>query len=186
MSDELEADWHQKVESDSPDRCQSNSAKGQCVMRRQTGSQFCEAHSGNKTQSAKAALSRQYDVARWRASIDKFAGHESVKSLREEVGIIRLLLETTLNLCHDEIDLVLYSPRISDLVLQTRGLVKDCHKLESSMGMLLDRAAAMQLSNETVEIVGKHVKDEKIIEAIAKDLMDALVRIEELGNQAEQ
>jgi hypothetical protein len=60
--------------------------------------------------------------------------------------------------------------------------VMAAQKLESAMGMLLDRAATMQLTGEIVEIIGRYVSDEDLIRNIITDINASLVRIESAGS----
>lgn len=169
----------EKVPDDDPARCQATYANGQCHHKRVEGTEYCPIHGGGKVHStARAKIARQYNVAKWNARIGEFAGHDAVKTLREEIGIIRLLVETVLSQCNTSMDLLLYSSKISDLVSKVESLVRNCHKLESSMGLLLDKQAAMQLSGEIVEIISRRISDEATVEAIAADIANALVRME--------
>ena len=136
----------------SPTRCQGTHRGGQCVYESVQGSSKCQLHGGSYyIKETNKIIARQYNLAKWNARIDGFAQNEGVKGLRDEIGIVRMILETVLNLCQDEFDLLLYSSKISELVSRIESLVRSCHKLRSSMGMLLDKAAALQLSGEIVE-----------------------------------
>ncbi len=165
------------AEPGDPRRCQNVHRGGQCLYISIEGSNMCELHVNPAATRNK--MTRLYNVAKWNAKIEGFAEHEGVKGLREETGILRMLLESVLNRCQDDYDLLLYSSKISDLVSRIESIVRSCHKLESSMGQLLDKAAALQLSGEIVEIIGTHVHDENIVDIIAKEIAAALVRIEQ-------
>lgn len=176
----------ERVAADDPERCQTMTGGGQCQFRRVSGAEQCEIHLGGGGKlKLRDKMTSMYNVARWRNRIDKFAGHDQVKGLREEIGIMRMLLETTLNLCQSDMDILLYSSKIGDLVTRIESLVRSCHKLESAMGMLLDRQAALQLSGETVEIISRHIHDEDTVKKIAEEMLEALVRIEAAGNVAQ-
>jgi len=166
-------------EPDSPNRCQAIFSAGQCKYEAQPGYKNCSIHNLLESNAAAAKIIKQYNVAKWSARIGQFAEHEQVKGLREEIGIVRLLLETVLNQCGTDFDLLLYSNKISELVSKIESLVKSCHKLESSMGVLLDKTAALQLSGEIVEIINQHIKDEEIVNRISKGIAEALVRVEQ-------
>jgi hypothetical protein len=169
-------------EDDDPNRCQGVFGMGQCHYEVVPGSTKCELHGGiYKMEETRKAVARQYNVAKWNARIEGFASNDGVKGLRDEIGIVRMILETVLNMCEDDFDLLLYSSKISDLVSRIESLVRSCHKLESSMGQLLDKTAALQLSGEIVQIIAKHVPDEDKVAMVAKDIAEALVRIEHRG-----
>lgn len=156
-------------EPDDPQRCQSGGAKGQCPYRAVEGAQYCPRHGGNKVQEvARAKVRSQYDLAMWRASIEHFSEHDSIKSLRDETGIMRMLLQTTLEKCKSQNDLMLWQPKISELVNDIRTLVTSMHRLDTSLGVMLDKTAALNLAMTMVEIVAEEVVDDGIADRIGK------------------
>jgi hypothetical protein len=162
---------YEVVAIDSPDRCQAVTGKGQCLYKAMTGSNYCPMHGGNKAQdSLKAASLKNYRLSKWQGRVAEFADNGAVKSLREEVGILRMVLEEMVSRCGDPVDLVLNSAKISDMVTKVEKLVVSCHRLESSLGMLLDKQAAMQLSGEIVDIITRHIKDDSAIASIANEI----------------
>lgn len=165
----------ERVEADDPSRCQANHAKGQCSYKAIDGSKYCAMHGGNKAVEARRTqLARQYNLAQWQARTEHFSDHEQVKSLRDEIGITRMLLENMITRCQDAGDLLLFSSKISDLVGKIEKLVVSCNRLEGSMGMLLDKAAALNIAAQMVEIISRYVDDEKAIDAIAGEIAQAI------------
>lgn len=168
-----------KIAPDDPRRCQGTYANGQCNHQAAPNSIYCTKHGATREElKLKRQIMRQYNVAKWQSRIEHFSDHDSVKTLRDEIGIIRMLLETIMNQCHSDMELLLFSSKISDLVSRIESLVRNCHRLESQMGQLLDKAAALQLSGEIVEIIGMHIDDEEVIKSISADIAAALVRME--------
>lgn len=168
-----------RVEADDPSRCQANHAKGQCSYQAIDGSKYCPMHGGNKAVEArKAQIVRQYNLAQWQARTEHFSDHDNVKSLRDEIGITRMLLENMITRCQDANDLLLFSSKISDLVGKIEKLVVSCNRLEGSMGMLLDKAAALNLAGQMVEIISRHVSDEQAIDSIAGEIAFAIANIQ--------
>jgi hypothetical protein len=178
----IEAHSPKITSDDDPRRCQRSTAYGQCRHVRVEGSEFCQMHVAGNASALRAEMARQYNVTRWKAKLDHFAGHSEVKSLREEIGVLRLLMETALNKCESDMDLLLYSNHISGMAMKIKEAVMAAQKLESAMGMLLDRAATMQLTGEIVEIIGRYVSDEELIRNIITDINASLVRIESAGS----
>src|SRR2546421_361414 len=84
-----------------------------------------------------------HDIAKWQTRLDEFADNDKIKSLREEIGVLRILLEETMSRCHDTNELLLYSNKISELVIKIEKVVASCHRLENATGMLLDKSAAL-------------------------------------------
>jgi len=170
----IEAKLHLVDEHD-PRRCQGVQKDGQCKYAAMEGSNFCPRHGGNKAiEAAEKESLRQYRVAKWQQRIGEFADDDKVKGLREEIGVLRLLLEETLNMCKDSTDLLLYSSRINDTVMKIEKLVTSCHRLESATGALLDKTQALHLAGVIVEIIGRHVTDQEAVDAISNEIVSAI------------
>ena len=120
-----------------------------------------------------------YKLEKFQARVEHFKVNPAVKSLRSEIGILRMTLENVINKCRDENDLLMASQKIGDLVMKIDRLVLSAHKLESSMGELLDKMAALNLSNQIIEIitgaVERHVKI--ALDIIPEDLEDQVEHI---------
>lgn len=113
-------------------------------------------------------------LAQWQARLDQFAESDKVKSLRGEIGVLRILLEQSMNQCRTEKDLLMNSGKISDLVVKIEKLVASCHRLETNLSMVLDRNELVKIANNIVIVVNNHVKDSSLIEQIAGDIAKVL------------
>jgi hypothetical protein len=165
----------ERVAPDSPDRCQGAYTQGQCPYKSVPGSDKCHMHGGHwAVRKAEANSKRAYRLAQWQQRTEDFADDAEVKSLRGEIGILRLLMEETVRMCKDGQELLLYSSKISDLATRLEKLVSSCHRLETSTGLLLDKAAALQLASVIVSIISEHVRDEEAIDAIAQKILIAI------------
>jgi len=83
-------------------------------------------------------------------------------------------LEVQINSCNDSVELMLSSGPISDLVLKIEKVVSSCHKLEGSMGQLVDKAALLQFAHQVVSIISKHIEDSAVLSQIADEILDIL------------
>lgn len=162
-----------RCEPDSPNRCQALGAQGsQCLneaMRVGEGfTKNCSFH-GGVDEANKQSTNRQnmYRLAKFGERVKDFAGHNQVKGLRDEIGILRMVLEERLNRCQDNDELILSSNVIGDLVLKIERLVTSCHKLEASMGQLLDRQQIIQFAEAVVKVVADHIQDPAALALIA-------------------
>lgn len=166
-----------RVEPDSPIRCQGRYTHGQCPFQRLEGSEFCAMHCGPLQATAKEEKSKRvYRLAKWQQRVSEVADHEQVKSLREEIGILRVLMEEVMGICHDSTTLLMYSNKISDLATRIEKLVSSCHRLEQSSGLLLDKSAALNIGAQIVEIVSKYVQQEDALDAIGQGIVDAILK----------
>lgn len=184
-----------------PDRCQASGSggEGQCRYLSLKGmiannmievrdpslyenSTNCTKHGAalqaNNTEKKRV---RQYRLEIWQERVDEFCENEQVKTLRDEIGILRLLLEQTLNQCSTTSELMLYSHKIGDLVMKIEKVVRSCDRLESSMGMLMDRAGALVLAAQIVELITKYVDEPEIVDKISNGIIDSITKVTNHG-----
>lgn len=169
-----------RCEKDDPNRCQARNARGdQCMnegLRLSDGTcvKYCSIHGGVDLQQKREKASLDmYRLAKYGERVKELKDHGEIKGLRSEIGILRMVLEQRLNQCKDETELVLSSNVISDLVAKIEKLVTSCHKLESSMGQLLDRQQILQFAEVIIKIIGEHVNDPAILEKLAEAISTA-------------
>lgn len=163
------------VELDDPTRCNHISpGLDQCRYKSTPGYNFCIFHGGG----AQKSTVNNYRLTKWQQRLNEKANNEQVKSLREEIGLLRILLEERLNRCETSLDLILESGPISDLILKINAVVSSCHRLESSMGILLDRQSIIQFANEVINILAEVLGDDSRVELIANRLVE---RVENNG-----
>ena len=167
----------QRVENDDPCRCQGVTGKGQCQIRAIEGSNFCPMHAGAGSRTLEREKLRNFRLTKWQGRINEFADNDAAKSLREEIGILRMMLEESLNKCRDSHDLILSSGRISDLVLKIEKLVVSCHRLEEKTGMLLDKTAILQLAGTIIECIAKHNIPEDVLSKISDEIIVAVASV---------
>ena len=177
-------------EPDDPRRCQAVVANGQCHNISVEGGSTCRIHGGNMVQLnlAKQAANN-YRLDKFKARIDRLSTNPQIKSIREEIAILRMLVEERLNKCVNENDLIIYSQQISDLVMKVQMVVTNCHKLESNLRVSMDKQAVLQFASEVVEIVGSELSGiegaEAIVEKIADRIIQSMAKKEEEENDAD-
>ena len=165
-----------------PHRCQSVIySQGQCrnkaiyVKDYDVWTANCPVHGGNKqAASIMDKAYKNYMLTKFRALLARHSSSDFIKSLRDEIGILRMLLEVQINSCNDSVELMLSSGPISDLVLKIEKVVSSCHKLEGSMGQLVDKAALLQFAHQVVSIISKHIEDSAVLSQIADEILDIL------------
>ena len=165
-------------DEDDPNRCEGVSGrKGQCRNKAIKGSKYCPAHIGRGLVTLKRQQMYNYNLTKFRAQVQSFATNPAIKSLREEIGVLRMMLEESLNRCNDSHDLLLQSTSISNLVASIERLVLSSHKLEINLGQLLDRNRALQLADELIQIITAEVQEEEAVKRIAVQITAAMNRI---------
>lgn len=160
-----------RVEPGDPEQCQAVTGHGQCDKRRVPGGEYCAIHGGNKVvEKQEREKMRNYRLAKFRARFAEAANQPELKSLRDEIGILRILVEERINQCHDSTDLMMQSNTISDLVIKIKSTVEACHKLEEKLGVMMDKEQAIQFAMEVSEVIARHVSDPDQLDAISSDL----------------
>ena len=161
-----------------PERCQAVNKDQQCPYKRVQDSDYCLRHGGrHASEIANKEGVRNYQLAVWRDRVNKFSDNPNIKSLREEIGILRLLIENILNRCKDSHDLMLFSDRISDLIIRVEKVVASCHKLEERTGMLLDKQTIIIVADSLVKIIGNYIEDPDELQTIAGQMIEVVAKI---------
>ena len=168
-----------KVAEDDPRRCQCTTTQyGQCMNKAVTDSNFCICHGGvHAIKKRNNAAMRNYVLTKFQARIERHKEAPDIKSLRDEVAILRMLMEERLNHCADDLDLILQSGPISDLVMKIDKLVNSCHKLEGSLGQLLDKQAVLQFASQVIDVITRNLDDPIKIDLISTGILEIVGRI---------
>lgn len=163
----------ERVEENDPWRCQATiKTQGQCRNKATTQGGTCPVHGGNGAINRQEKENiRNYHLVKWQAKLNEKANSSELKSLRDEIGVLRILLEERFNSCNDAHDLLLQSHQISDLVVKIEKVVSSCHRLEGSMGQLLDKQAILQFASGVIDILTEYVEDESILNNMASRIM---------------
>lgn len=162
-------------EPDDPLRCKAVHSNQQCPYKAVEGCDNCSRHGANKSIAAAEIKSmKNYRLGQWQARIQELADSGGIKSLREEVGLLRMLLESTVTRCKDEDDLLMASSRISELTKDVDKVLTSCIRIEEKSGQTLDKTLAMNFAAQVIQIIGKHVKDSDILDLIANEIIEAL------------
>lgn len=165
------------VEPDDPSRCQGMMSSGQCTLQALPGATFCKLHNSVVKRTEANNNIRNLNVAVWQTRINQLADSPQAKSLREEIGVLRLLLEAVLNNCRDHSELIAMSNKISDLVSRIEKVVGSCHTLEKASGQLLDKNAALQLATAIISIVGDICSNPDEVATIADKIVEEVAKI---------
>jgi len=172
-----------RCDANDPHRCQASGQQGQCPyqavqLEDGTWTKNCWRHGGNKSiEASDRKKLHDYRLHKWQMRMDEFSASENITSLRGEVGILRMTLEETLNMCDDRQSLLMFSSRIGDLVMKIDKLTNSLTKIEMKQGNLLDKSAALILAGQIVEIIGRYVTDPAAIDTISDELIDLIVQL---------
>lgn len=161
-------------------KCEADTAKGQCenyVIRDHDGIQQgnkCFFHGGWRTLKNKAKkVKSNYYLGKYQERVQDLATSPQVKSLREEIGILRMLLEVKVNSLEnsDEFEFLKAVPVINDLISRIEALVASCVKIETNIGLTLDKNQIALLADAVVEVLSLALKDTSLSEDECSDLL---------------
>lgn len=160
------------VEPFAPDRCQGSDKNGQCGYRAEAGSKYCFRHGANKTvEKNHRNAARMYQLDKYQARVEEFAGDDEVKNLRAEIGILRMTLESLIKQIDSPVKFAIHAGRIADICVKLEKLVSSCHRIEVSTGQMLDKAKVLQIGAGIVEIIGRHILDPDVLDDISVEVM---------------
>jgi len=160
---------------DDPERCQTVTASGQCINKSEPGATHCEAHGANIELAAIAKKEmNNYRINKYKDRLIEKSGSNSLKSLTEEIAILRMLLEERFNSINNNVDLLIQSQAIADLVLKIEKCVTACHKLDEATGKVLDRTAVVDFADRIISIISEEVKDSDALVRVANRIGDVL------------
>lgn len=162
-----------------PNRCQGSSPDGQCMNLAVPGYVMCQAH-GGKVARAEANGQRMYNLtkAKYRNRMESLLGHSELKSLQNEITMLRLLLEDRFNVIDNEIDMMVACAPITSMVLAIGKLIKDCHQMEQSLGTLLPKTTVINIGQNIVQILSQELttvdNHEVIIDRVCERLLSMI------------
>lgn len=180
MSDEHK--W-ERVDDDSPLRCQAMTQRGQCNNKKQGVSKFCPAHGGNRANmTAKNEQRRIYAVEKLQQQLSHFEDHPKTKSLSGEIAVLRMILQSKLQKCNDEHDLAIHSTTIIPLVTAIEKLVTSCDRLDTKLGNMLDPTQAIQWMEMISDLVAQYITDPDDLNEFNSQLIDSYTQIAGVKN----
>lgn len=156
--------------ADDPRRCTVTIRGEQCPHQKVAGTDLCARHTSSSQKRdplANYKFSEQFHV-----KIKDFAECEDIKSLRGEIGVLRLMLQSVINSCNDEMELTLQADRITRLVGEINKCVINCQKLEESTGQLLDKTIVVNIGGMIVNVIDKYVDDKELVGEIGREIYE--------------
>lgn len=167
------------VAENDPNRCQGMTTLGQCRAKAIPGLKFCTMHAARGREKQKEEIHHNYLLGKWQARVEQKKCSPDLKNLRDEIAILRMLLEERLQQCESPTDLLLHGNAISDLTLKIKAMVEGCHKLEEKMGSVLDRQQILDFASKIISIIGNEMTgQDELLDKISGKI---LVAIGELG-----
>ena len=161
------------VAPDEESRCQ---AANNCRLMRMPFSQYCPVHGGRSAfEKGKKELADLFRLKRYQARLEEMRDHAESSSFRNEIGILRILLEEKMKIVEDQEELLpIHTPGISDLIMKIGKLVQEAQKLELTLGKYLAEDQAAAMISEIIEIMAAHIEDSDVLEEVSQKLLESV------------
>lgn len=158
---------------DTEESCQAQAKGGRCPNRPVPGSAYCKAHSNMKRNPEPTQY--KLNQARYKHRHGEFSSHEALLSLRDEIALVKILIEERFNMIKNDSDLMVACGPLNTLFLTLEKLVKSCNQLEKSLGNLLSKAALLAFASQVVEIITEELDSIPGYEEIVDRVSDRLI-----------
>ena len=162
--------------ADDPRRCQSAHANIQCPYLAEPDEIYCSRHIPALASRAKKTELRNYYLTKFRAKLEQKVASPRIKTLTEEVGILRMVLQEVLEGCQSDFDLVLYSSKITEIVTCIRATLDVSMKIEEKANLTLDKSQVSIVAGRIIGIISQRLNESDI--AIAAEEIIAAFDVE--------
>lgn len=137
--------------------CKGNNNLTSCMKEAVPNSDYCTYHGG----AGQLALNKQqvitsYRLGKFQNRVLDFLTNPDIKSLRGEIGIIRLLIEERFKLIKEDdngLSMALQSPAISELVSKLERVIRTCQVIEEKSESTLDKQKVINLADQIITIM---------------------------------
>jgi len=130
-------------------RCSHSGKRGQCTHSAVEGSEFCSKHSREEDRIKGYRLS---DPG-LRERMAHFSDDESLQTVRQEIVLLRTLIEDRLAQCDSKAERQAAFTVVTPHIAQVNKLVENLTRLEKANHILLSKDAAGKLGDEIVTIL---------------------------------
>lgn len=166
----------ERVGANHPDVCQGNTGKGPCEYRQVPGSPFCSIHgAGNSVgNTARRDLRNLRLNSTFGQRAGELASSTGVKTLTDEIALMRVTLETVFNGIKDGNEMLLYVDKIEKLTKGIQSLVESWQKIQEKNKELLDRTTVTAIWDQLIGLIVDKVEDPDVVRAIAEEGMEII------------
>lgn len=157
------------------DQCQAVISTGQCQNKIVIGCNYCPSHGGSKFQKKQQEQAlNNYRLNKFHARLKEMRTASTIKDLRDEIGILRLMLEERFNSFATTNEMILQSGAIGDLVMKIEKLVTSCHKLDEKTKLVVDKAVVITIAEQLIASISRNVKDPEAVDKIVADFTNIM------------
>lgn len=172
---------HTVTDPNDPSRCEGGGQSGQCWRLKAPGDDhFCIGHGGRDREASQDR--RLYALSQpWlRDAVARYADSPDCFSLREDMALIRVAIQTSMQSCDTPAKYLANLPQVASLLAQAERIAKAGSKIELDQSLVLSKAAILALGQEigkliASEIKGKFVGWESSVDRIMGHVVDGVV-----------
>ncbi len=158
-------------------QCAKTGPRGQCNQPTVDGSGFCKKHS-DESQRIRSYRLSDPDT---RERFDHFADSAALETVRDEIVLLRVLIEERRNLAKTEADRINAFSVIHPALSTLNKLVESLSKLEKQADLVLGREALEKLGDDIVTILIEELSNvegyteivDRVASRLAKSIADA-------------
>ncbi len=162
---------------DNENKCAKENCSRPAYKSKYGESPYCARHGGNSIDiNGRAKEKRNYYRTKWASRIGEKANSPNVKSLKEELGILRVVMEEKLSQCADTYELNLESPAIASLALQIERIVSSIHNIDLKMAITQENVTA--IIDVIAVVLTDNIKDKDVLEKINADISKGISSLE--------
>lgn len=169
-----------KCEPDDPRRCKYSVRTGQCPDIARDDSLYCDAHARSSKPHIERVRHYVLSNPELQERLNRQAAVEEVRSLREEIHLARMMVESRLDMIEqgDRGDMLAAFSNVNTYLQTIEKLVSSCHRMEVSLGNLLSKASIFALGQEIVTILVDELQHidgyEEIVDRISEKIVVAI------------
>ncbi len=143
----------------------------QCKLPPVTDGKYCAQHGISKGRPIIHGRRSRYTSAIIGDSIEKFRNDPDIKCIRDEIAVLRALLENIMGkLTADATQLAVVSPALTNLCDMVGKQVERLVKIEDGLKLTVSVVDIHVMVNQVVEILAQEIDDEDVLAKISKRL----------------
>jgi hypothetical protein len=140
-----------------PRRCQAPDATGQCWGVKLEGLDYCVIHAGAHRPPEEGLRQYLLTKAHDRARLAMLADHDDLKSLRDEIGLTRMMIEELWNSAQSAAERLNVFGRVRLHIADLEKLVKTCNQIEERLGTLLAKPTLLRVGQQICNALVKRL-----------------------------
>lgn len=135
------------------------------------GAKFCAKHKGLKVgRPLITGRQSRYKNETLGESINKFRNDPDIKCIRDEIAVLRALLENAMKRIEDSASAIALTPALEELCNNIGKQVERLVKIEDGLKLTVSVVDIHVMVNQVVEILSQEVDDERTLDKIKKRL----------------